>query len=699
MSLCCDNNNVIIASNICHVGPTGPTGPTGPSSISGYTGPTGPIGPTGPTGAIGPTGNVGPTGPIGPIGPTGNVGPTGPIGPIGNIGPTGPTGMQGPEGIVTRSYGHFYLINDLELLNNPNLFEARNTGIASQKILACNSKGTISEMSVRFNGSSCVNKIEWDRADGITITIGGCYMAMFMIQPYPSDSKYVSFKLTQNGIDIIQSTEWIYIDKEGQQLVGEAKFCAKEGDILRLTNNTREDIVLASPPENNLIPTIGNFSYTDGSQTTKVISKPIQVSAGNVVYVAVQLGTGNVIDVIDSDKVKLTYVNNSINNVSQSVTVFLNDYILADTSNYFVEVLCSTNTDILVQVIEIIGANIPSLESYSMNYGFSYTPTSQIYTNRNASIVLIAAVCNNTIGKEGRYYTDALPTNLITGSPVESRLSICGGIGYLDANAINKYDPALNIMPLEQPEPTVQTSIIGTFNNTPIDPDTYIWFSARIKILSPIPIGGITLMFSKQAIDVNNGYITLNVPDCSTIFSDNNTCASTTYTGSEWITQVPISASNTNVFFAGLLHHVLNGQDFAGPNTITWTSFVTSTANVNFKWSWSAAVYTTDIMNTTINIKTVDGNNTDCVYINTEKAGTPMDYKEFVKEGARGGGGTNYVGMNTNEQIVYIEAPLTDVPTWAAVATSIYPKEYSAFCATPILASLDVVYLGDCTDK
>jgi hypothetical protein len=73
---------------------------------------------------------------------------------------------------------------------------------------------------------------------------------------------------------------------------------------------------------------------------------------------------------------------------------------------------------------------------------------------------------------------------------------------------------------------------------------------------------------------------------------------------------------------------------------------------VGLNWKWAAAVYTS--FNSDYNalgVKPVDDNKAS-QYKNSDHAGTPENYKQFVTGGARGGGGSNYTGSLSGTESV-----------------------------------------------
>ena len=112
----------------------------------------------------------------------------------------------------------------------------------------------------------------------------------------------------------------------------------------------------------------------------------------------------------------------------------------------------------------------------------------------------------------------------------------------------------------------------------------------------------------------------------------------------EWETVVPSSGLSGNDFVSGLAFEV--PFDFPGGiNPVIWSgTFSSDTPGVSINWQWAAAVYT--MFSTDYNllgVKPVD-DNMGSVYLNSDHAGTPENFKTFVTGGARGGGGSNFTG-------------------------------------------------------
>src|SRR5260370_7592400 len=87
----------------------------------------------------------------------------------------------------------------------------------------------------------------------------------------------------------------------------------------------------------------------------------------------------------------------------------------------------------------------------------------------------------------------------------------------------------------------------------------------------------------------------------------------------------------------------------------------TDAPGIGVKWMWAAAVYPTFSTNyNALGVKPVDGQ-TLSQYQNTDHAGCPENYKQYVTAGGTGTGGTNCVGLYTST--VVVNPPIVVAPT------------------------------------
>jgi len=196
----------------------------------------------------------------------------------------------------------------------------------------------------------------------------------------------------------------------------------------------------------------------------------------------------------------------------------------------------------------------------------------------------------------------------------------------------------------------VSTSICSNFDATTIAVGSYIWFTSVLTIqnvgASPVPV-----IFNNQTITFTVGGTpyTLSVPDAQVTISPSALCATTDFSGGNWVTTNKKSASGTT-FFSGLVYQV-PVAGLGGVNPICWSGHMHIPTAGNFKvqWQWAAAVYPSSHFSTdytTLGVKPTDDTSASCnaSYHNSDHAGTPETFKSFVIAGARGGGGSNYTG-------------------------------------------------------
>jgi hypothetical protein len=193
---------------------------------------------------------------------------------------------------------------------------------------------------------------------------------------------------------------------------------------------------------------------------------------------------------------------------------------------------------------------------------------------------------------------------------------------------------------------SVQSSIVANFNSTAIAAGKTIWFNSVVTT-SGRNTGQTTkvqLVNASIRFTANGVAYTLPVPDGVIIYSPSATQATTTVgAGGRWITTVPASYTGS-VFLAGLAYQVPTSLP-GGIKNVTWSgTFLTPNSGISMSWKWAAAVYTNFAADPSlIGVKPIDGSSGN-PYPNSDKAGTPESYKQYVTGGATGAGGTNYTG-------------------------------------------------------
>jgi N-acetylneuraminic acid mutarotase len=226
--------------------------------------------------------------------------------------------------------------------------------------------------------------------------------------------------------------------------------------------------------------------------------------------------------------------------------------------------------------------------------------------------------------------------------------SVANGLLYVliqTGNPSPTGSPTIAFTPITNQTPSAITS---NFNGTPIGARNIIWFNGVLKVqglgTSPVTVflTNSTIQFTANGTPYN-----LSVPNTTITFSPTATAATTAFdTGANtWNTTVPSSGLAGNQFLDAVEFLVPSGGLPGGIDNVTWQGTISSTAHgITVDWKWGAAVYTsfsTDY--NALGVKPVDDNKAS-QYQNSDHAGSPENFKNFVIGGATGGGGSNWTG-------------------------------------------------------
>jgi hypothetical protein len=195
------------------------------------------------------------------------------------------------------------------------------------------------------------------------------------------------------------------------------------------------------------------------------------------------------------------------------------------------------------------------------------------------------------------------------------------------------------------------TQVTSSFNSTPISAGKYVWYTVHLKA-SGLPKNSLaTVRFDNVLVEANINGVPYNLTLSSgiVVFNPNVNTSTLSYdaTSDTFTVTVPTSLSG-NAFVTGFPYLVPSGGLPGGISNVKVTGRMsTDVAGVSTQWQWAAAVYTkfnSDV--TQLGIKPVDDNSTS-QYHNSDPAGTPENYKQYVTGGGCGNGGSNYIGNNS----------------------------------------------------
>jgi hypothetical protein len=195
----------------------------------------------------------------------------------------------------------------------------------------------------------------------------------------------------------------------------------------------------------------------------------------------------------------------------------------------------------------------------------------------------------------------------------------------------------------------VSSSVTLNFNATAIPADgRYLWFSS-VFTPSGIPTTGLTHLFiTGSSLNISTDG-TISAPNMLITFDPSlnanvSGSASLTFNSglNRWEETLPVTGLAGTRFLDGVPWLVTSP---AGNANVTWTmDFATDRAGVSLNWQAAAAVYPTFSSNPSLlGVKPVDDNMAS-IYLNSDHAGTPENFKNNVVGGGTGGGGSNFTG-------------------------------------------------------
>jgi phospholipase C len=135
------------------------------------------------------------------------------------------------------------------------------------------------------------------------------------------------------------------------------------------------------------------------------------------------------------------------------------------------------------------------------------------------------------------------------------------------------------------------------FSNSAIATGDDVWFSAAADITPRESASPLTVHFTGQWLNVqltgDKGIpLSIPAPNSEVVFSSTATSETTTYTGGQWVTTVPVGFTG-NVFIGGVAYQVPAGVSLAGAKA-DWTGvFSGTTTSFTLTWEWAVAVYST----------------------------------------------------------------------------------------------------------
>jgi hypothetical protein len=270
---------------------------------------------------------------------------------------------------------------------------------------------------------------------------------------------------------------------------------------------------------------------------------------------------------------------------------------------------------------------------------FTYTPASTTAgTSFSWSRAAVSGISNTAATGTGGIAETLVNT---TTSPV----SVTYVYTLIADGCANTQNVVVTVNPPQTIVCNIDASITTSFTSTPIPAGRYIWFNSVFDRGSFSGITGTVNFYvtnSRITFTANNQQYTLEVPDAHISFDAAVTSASTQFVNNVWETAVPRGYTSF-VFMTGLSYQVPANLP-GNISNINWTADIgVDKTGIAISWKWAAAVYTSFAAPAGLNIKPIGGS-TQNPYPNSDRAGTPENFKTSLVAGAKGSGGSNYTG-------------------------------------------------------
>jgi hypothetical protein len=242
-------------------------------------------------------------------------------------------------------------------------------------------------------------------------------------------------------------------------------------------------------------------------------------------------------------------------------------------------------------------------------------------------------------------------------------------------------------------------SLQSSFNIGNISAGNYLWFNGVLHI-GGMKTNAVKIRLVNQTITSSS--FNLSVSNASVIFDPKATNATVDFVNGEWLTRVPMTASNENVFLSGLAYQLPAGT--SGKTKAYWNgTFLSDTPDVTLSWKWAVAPYAALSADAKLlGVKPVD-NAQMSVYKNADLAGTPENYKGSYISGKTSGFTGAYSGVasvsachNLNGQSMAVPKGVTVLPLiggkhsvmWTAKPGKSYKVQYKDSLLAPAWTEL-----------
>ena len=195
-----------------------------------------------------------------------------------------------------------------------------------------------------------------------------------------------------------------------------------------------------------------------------------------------------------------------------------------------------------------------------------------------------------------------------------------------------------------------RSTLAANFQPIPILADHTLWFNSVVSVQQMSGASAALFVSSAQInFEAEGALYSLPVPNGVVVFSSSATKAQTTFDPKigMWYTVIPRSNRQQESFLAGV-SLPLAAPLPAGITNVTWSArFESSDPQLKVEWKWGAAVYsqfTDTYAEMTVNAQAATQS------ASSGPAGTPQNFKTYLRPGGTGNGGNNFVGNSTSAE-------------------------------------------------
>jgi hypothetical protein len=322
---------------------------------------------------------------------------------------------------------------------------------------------------------------------------------------------------------------------------------------------------------------------------------------------------------------------------------------------------------------------------------FNYTPASNTpgttFTWSRAEVAGISNAAANGSGNISETLVNTTPNSV----------EVTYVIALTADGCVNTQNVVVTVHPVSNVTCTMNGAITSSFTNATIPAGRYIWFNSVMDRGSFTGISGTVNFYitnSKITFTSNNQQYVLNVPDAEVVFDAGLLTASTGFVNNAWVTNVPRGYTSF-VFMTGLAYQVPSNLP-GGISNIQWTADIgVNKTGVAISWKWAAAVYTSFTGHAGLDIKPIGGLLQN-PYLNTDKAGTPENFKGSLVSGGKGNGGVNYTGNYSSTGNISC-TPVSNQRSGASTAPAQILHKAGVIDELEIASDLDVIVMPNPT--